>query len=47
VIPSNTKVYIDGGAVLKGKLICDKVENVKILEEESSITHIEGGNHLQ
>lgn len=30
VIPSNTKVYIDGGAVLKGKLICDKVENVKI-----------------
>jgi hypothetical protein len=42
VIPSNTKVYIDGGAVLKGKLICDKVENVKILEEESSITHIEG-----
>jgi len=30
IIPSNTLVYIDGGAVLKGKLVCNKVENVKI-----------------
>ncbi|MET3127787.1 hypothetical protein ABID42_002906 [Arcicella rosea] len=30
IIPSNTTVYIDGGAVLKGKLVCNKVENVKI-----------------
>ena len=30
-IPSNTTVYLEGGAVLKGKLVCDSVENVKIL----------------
>lgn len=30
-IPSNTTVYLKGGAVLKGKLVCDSVENVKIL----------------
>jgi len=31
VIPSNTTVYIDGGALIKGKLLCNKVENVKII----------------
>jgi hypothetical protein len=31
VIPSNTTVYIDGGAIVKGKLLCNKVENVKII----------------
>ena len=31
VIPSNTTVYIDGGALIAGKLLCDKVENVKII----------------
>ncbi|HLP05219.1 MAG TPA: glycosyl hydrolase family 28 protein, partial [Paludibacter sp.] len=31
VIPSNTTVFIDGGAVLQGKLLCNKVENVKIM----------------
>lgn len=30
-IPSNTTVYLEGSAVLKGKLVCDSVENVKIL----------------
>lgn len=30
-IPSNTIVYLEGGAVLKGRLQCDSVENVKIL----------------
>ena len=30
-IPSNTTVYLEGGAVLKGRLNCDSVENVKIL----------------
>ena len=30
-IPSNTTVYLEGGAVLKGRLSCDSVENVKIL----------------
>ena len=30
-IPSNTTVYLEGGAVLKGCLTCDSVENVKIL----------------
>lgn len=30
-IPSNTTVYLEGGAVLKGRLQCDSVENVKIL----------------
>lgn len=30
-IPSNTTVYLEGGAVLKGPLVCDHVENVKIL----------------
>lgn len=30
-IPSNTTVYLEGGAVLKGSLRCDSVENVKIL----------------
>lgn len=30
-IPSNTTVYLEGGAVLKGRLMCDSVENVKIL----------------
>ncbi len=30
-IPTNTTVYLEGGAVLKGKLVCDSVENVKIL----------------
>lgn len=30
VIPSNTTVYLEPGAVLKGKLFCDSVENVKI-----------------
>ena len=31
VIPSNTTVYIDGGALIQGKLLCNKVENVKIV----------------
>ena len=30
-IPSNTTVYLEGGAVLKGPLLCDHVENVKII----------------
>lgn len=30
-IPSNTTVYLEGGAVLKGPLVCEHVENVKIL----------------
>ncbi len=30
-IPSNTTVYLEGGAVLKGPLVCERVENVKIL----------------
>lgn len=30
-IPSNTTVYLEGGAVLKGRLNCDSTENVKIL----------------
>ena len=29
-IPSNTTVYLEGGAVLNGKLLCENVENVKI-----------------
>lgn len=29
-IPSNTTVYMEPGAVLKGKLSCDSVENVRI-----------------
>ena len=31
VIPSNKTVYLAGGAVLQGKLLCNQVENVKIL----------------
>jgi len=31
VIPSNTTIYIDGGALIQGKLLCDKVENVRII----------------
>ena len=30
-IPSNSTVYLEGGAVLKGCLNCDSVENVRIL----------------
>lgn len=30
VIPSNKTVYLAGGAVLQGKLLCNKVQNVKI-----------------
>lgn len=30
-IPSNTTVYLEPGAVLKGRLSCDSVENVKIV----------------
>lgn len=30
-IPSNKTVYIDGGAVIRGKLVCDKVKNVRII----------------
>jgi len=30
VIPSNTYVYIAGGAVLQGRIICNRVENVVI-----------------
>jgi Endopolygalacturonase len=30
VIPSNTTVYLAGGAVVQGKLLCNKVENVRI-----------------
>ncbi|MDR0657505.1 MAG: glycoside hydrolase [Mediterranea sp.] len=29
-IPSNTTVYLESGAVLKGKLFCENVENVRI-----------------
>ena len=29
-IPSNTTVYIHGDAVIQGKILCNKVENVKI-----------------
>ena len=31
IIPSNTTVYLEPGAVVKGRLVCDSVENVKIL----------------
>lgn len=30
-IPSNTTVYLAPGAVVKGKLVCDRVENVRII----------------
>lgn len=30
-IPSNKTVYIDGGAVIRGKLVCDRVKNVRII----------------
>ncbi len=30
VIPSNKTVYLAGGAVLQGKILCNKVENVRI-----------------
>lgn len=30
-VRSNTIVYLEGGAVLKGPIVCDSVENVKIL----------------
>lgn len=30
-IPSNTTVYLAPGAVLQGKLVCDRVENVRII----------------
>ncbi|WP_101690342.1 glycosyl hydrolase family 28 protein [Dysgonomonas massiliensis] len=30
-IPSNKTVYLAPGAILKGKLVCNKVENVKII----------------
>lgn len=30
VIPSNKTVYIDGGAVLRGQLLCEQVKNVRI-----------------
>lgn len=30
-IPSGKTVYIAGGAIVRGKLLCDKVENVRIL----------------
>ncbi len=30
-IPSNTTVYLEGGAVLKGRINCDSTENVKII----------------
>ncbi|ULT40655.1 hypothetical protein KRR40_38770 [Niabella defluvii] len=36
VIPSNTTVYIDGAALIQGKLLCNKVENVKIIGRGSS-----------
>lgn len=30
-VQSNTIVYLEGGAVLKGPIVCDSVENVKIM----------------
>jgi hypothetical protein len=30
-IPSNKTVYIDGGAIVRGKLVCDHVNNVRII----------------
>ena len=30
-VPSNTTVYLAGGAVLRAKLVCDHVENVRII----------------
>lgn len=30
-VPSNTTVYLEGGAVLKGRLNCDSTEHVKVL----------------
>ncbi len=30
-IPSNTTVYLAPGAIVKGKLVCDRVENVRII----------------
>ncbi|GAB3740754.1 hypothetical protein GCM10028816_48380 [Spirosoma lituiforme] len=30
-IPSNKTVYIDGGAVIRGKLVCNNVKNVRII----------------
>lgn len=29
-LPSHTKIYLEGGAILKGALVCDKAENVHI-----------------
>lgn len=31
VVPSHTTVYLAGGAVLKGRLLCDSVEDVRIM----------------
>ena len=41
-IPSNTTVYLEGGAVLKGRLNCDSVENVKILGHGMLLEHQQG-----
>ncbi len=31
VVPSHTTVYLAGGAILKGRLLCDSVEDVRIM----------------
>jgi hypothetical protein len=30
-VPSNTTVYLEGGAIVRGRILCEEVENVRIL----------------
>ena len=45
-VPSNTTVYLAGGAVLKGQISLERVSNVKILGRGMVDQSIKGGIHI-
>lgn len=51
-IPSNKTVYIAGGAIVRGKLVCDQVNNVKImgrgiLDKPLRGIEVKNSNHVE
>lgn len=46
VVPSGSTVYVDGGAILKGQIKIDNVENVKVVGSGMVDQSIKGGIHI-
>lgn len=45
-VPSNTTVYVDGGAILRGQLLIHEAQNVKVIGRGMVEHTIKGGIHI-